>query len=188
MGENTEKYITFSVPIKNQITKIDKDDNDKIVDISYKVRFIDSFRFMSSSLSNLVDNVAADEIKNMFSYECEDCNNKLDYLRFKDNNMLFKCFQCNSWCKNQFEDDLVNKFKNTYDFCNKDISKFILLLRKGIYPYEYTDSWERFEETSFPDNEAFYSSLNTENITDINYRHANKVFKKILFEKSRRLS
>ena len=97
LGENTEKYITFSVPIKKQITKIDKDGNDKIANISYKIKFIDSFRFMSSSLSSLVDNLAADEIKNIFSYECEDCNNKLDYFRFKDNNMLFKCFQCNSW-------------------------------------------------------------------------------------------
>ena len=66
------------------------------MDISYKIRFIDSFRFMSSSLSNLVDNLPANEIKNIFSYECGDCNNKLDYLRFKDNYMLFKCLQCNS--------------------------------------------------------------------------------------------
>ena len=86
-------------------------------------------------------------------------NNKLDYLRFKDNNMLFKCFQYNSWCKKQFEHDLVNKFKNTYEFCNKDINKFILLLRKGIYTYEYMDSWERFYETSLSDEEAFYSSV-----------------------------
>ena len=48
--------------------------------------------------------------------------------------MLFKCFQCNSWYKKQYEDDLINKFKNTYEFCNKDISKFVSLLRKGIYP------------------------------------------------------
>ena len=134
---------------------------------------------MSSSLSNLVNNLAADEIKNIFSYECEYCNNKLDYLRFKDNSMLFKRFQCNSWCKKQFEHDLINKFKHAYEFCNKDISKFILLLRKGIYLYEYMDSWGRFDETSLPDKEAFYSSLNMENITDIEYRHANKVFKKV---------
>ena len=114
------------------------------------------------------------KIKNIFSYECEDCNNKLDYLRFKDNNMSFKCFQCNLWYKKQFEHDLINKFKNIYEFYNKDISKLILLLRKGIYPYEYTDSWERFDETSLPDKEAFYSSRNMENITGIDYRHANK--------------
>ena len=159
LGESTEKYIIFSVPIKEGI------DNGK--SITYKIKLIDSFRFMSSSLSSLVGNLVADEIKNIFSYEYENCKNKLDCLRFKDNNMVFKCFQCNSWYKKQLEGDLINKFKNTYEFCHKDISKFILLLRKGIYPYEYMDSWERFDETSFPDKEAFYSSLNTENIADI---------------------
>ena len=57
LGENTEKYITFSVPFKKKITKKDKDDNDKITKRPYKIKFIDSFRFMSSSLSNLVDNL-----------------------------------------------------------------------------------------------------------------------------------
>ena len=50
LGENTEKYITFSVPTKKEFTKTDKDGNDKIMKISYKIKFIDSFRFMSSSL------------------------------------------------------------------------------------------------------------------------------------------
>ena len=54
-----------------------------------------------------------------------------------------------------------------YEFCNGDINEFILLLRKSVYPYEYMDSWERFEETSLPDKEAFYSSLNVEDITDV---------------------
>ena len=55
LGENTEKYITFSVPIEKEITKKDRDGNDKITKISHKIKFIDRFRFMSSSLSNLVD-------------------------------------------------------------------------------------------------------------------------------------
>ena len=50
LGENTEKYITFSVPIKKEL------DNGK--SITYKIKFIDSFKFMSSSLSNLVDNLS----------------------------------------------------------------------------------------------------------------------------------
>ena len=41
------------------------------------------------------------------------------------------------------------------------------------------DSWERFDETSLPNKEDFYSSLNMEDITDIDYRHAKKVFKEI---------
>ena len=52
-----------------------------------------------------------------------------------------------------------------------------MLFRKGAYTYEYMDSWERFDETSLPDKEAFYSSLNMADITDVNYRHAKKVFK-----------
>ena len=48
MGENTEKYITFSVPISKEL------DNGKT--ITYRLKFIDSFKFMSTSLSSLADN------------------------------------------------------------------------------------------------------------------------------------
>ena len=48
LGENTETYINFSEQINKEITKIDKDGNDKIVDIPYKLKFIDSFRFMAT--------------------------------------------------------------------------------------------------------------------------------------------
>ena len=75
--------------------------------------------------------------------------------------------------------ELIKRFANIYEFCNEDINKFILLLRKGVYPYEYRDSWERFNETSLPDKEAFYSSLNMEDIIDVDHRHANNAFKKL---------
>ena len=65
-----------------------------------------------------------------------------------------------------------------YEFCNKDLNKFILLLRKGAYPYEYMYNWERFNEKSLPNKEPFYSNLNMENIDDIDYRHGNNVFKR----------
>ena len=51
--ENTEKYITFSVPIKKKI-------ENKDIEITYKIKFIDSFRFMATSLSKLVDNLTED--------------------------------------------------------------------------------------------------------------------------------
>ena len=52
-----------------------------------------------------------------------------------------------------------------------------MLLKKGVYPYEYVDNWERFDETSLADTEAFYSNLNIKSITDVDYRHAKQVFK-----------
>ena len=43
---------------------------------------------------------------------------------------------------------------------------------KGIQPYEYIDSWEKFEETRQPSNNAFYSKLNMIAISDQDYEHA----------------
>ena len=67
------------------------------------------------------------------------------------------------------------------------ILKFILLLRKGVYPYEYVDNWERFKETSLPSKKDFYSNLNMEDIDDIDYRHGNNVFNVIQIRELRRL-
>ena len=54
-----------------------------------------------------------------------------------------------------------------------------MLLRKGVYPYEYMESWERFDETYFPNKEAFYSSLNMTVITHVDCRHAKRVFENL---------
>ena len=70
----------------------------------------------------------------------------------------------------------IKNFPTLYKFCNGDLNKFFLLLRKGIYPYEYIDSWERFDENTIPPKEAFYSELNLENITDKDYEHVKKVW------------
>ena len=51
-----------------------------------------------------------------------------------------------------------------------------MLLRKGVYPYEYMDSWERFDETTLPNKKAFYSELNLKGITNKDFAHAQKVF------------
>ena len=51
-----------------------------------------------------------------------------------------------------------------------------MLLRKGVYLYEYINSWEKFNETVLPPKKAFYSNLNLENISDEDYLHAQKVW------------
>ena len=54
------------------------------------------------------------------------------------------------------------------------INKFILLLRKGVYPYEYLDSWEKSDENTLPPKKDFYSNLNLEDISDEDDTHAQK--------------
>ena len=145
LGENTEKYITFSVPLKKKI-------ENKDIEINYKIKFIDSCRFMSSSLSKLVDNLS----EGIHNNKCFDCKSNLDYVRItKNKKLLLKCFNCNIYYKKNFNNDLIKIFKNTYSFCDNDLNKFVLLLRKGVYPDEYMDSCERFNETSFQTKKIF---------------------------------
>ena len=87
LGENTEKYITFSVPIKKEITKKDNSGNDKITKISYKIKFIDSCRFMSTSLSNLASNLS----EGLHNDRCIDCKSCLDCMTTKDEQLIFRC-------------------------------------------------------------------------------------------------
>ena len=68
---------------------------------------------------------------------------------------------------------LKERLFNTY----KSSTQFILLLRKGVYQYEYMDDWEKFNETTLPEKEDFYSHLNIEDISDADYAHAKRVCK-----------
>ena len=149
LRQNTEKYITFSVPIEKEL------DNGKT--ISYKIKFISSFRFISSSLSSLIDNLS----EGVHSDKCTDCKSSpLEYMLLKDDQLIITFFECKKNYKKDFNKELIKRFANIYEFCDEDINKFILLLRKGIYPYEYVVGWERSDEKSLPDKETFYSSLN----------------------------
>ena len=89
---------------------------------------------MSSSLSKLVDNLS----EGIHNNKCVDCKSNLDYVRItKNEKLLLKCFNCDSYYKEKFNKDLIKKFENTYSLCNNTLNKFVLLLRKGVYPYEY---------------------------------------------------
>ena len=137
-----------------EIAKKDKYDNDKTTKISSKIKFIDSFRFMSSSLSNLVDNLS-EGLHNDRSMDCKFC---LDYMTTKDEQLIFRCFESKKDYIKDFNKERINRFSNTYKFCNGDINKFVLLLRKGVYQYEYMHSWERFNETSLPEKKLFIAT------------------------------
>ena len=129
---------------------------------------------MSSSLSNLVDNLC----EGLHCDKFIDCKSCLDYMSVEDDQLIFRCFEFKNNYKEDFNKKLIKRFANIYEFCNKDINKSILLLRKSVYPYEYIDSWQKFDETSLPDKKAFYSSLNQKDITDVDHRHVKRVFKK----------
>ena len=89
----------------------------------------------------------------------------------------YKCLCCNKDYSNKLDKELKKKFKNTFKFFNNDINNPILLLRKGFYPYEYMDDWEKFIETTLPEKEEFYSSLSMEEFTDADYMHGKRVCK-----------
>jgi len=108
-----EKYISFS----------------KYVSKTFTIRFVDTCRFLPSSLENLA------------------------------NNLITPNFV---------------KFRETAKHFNAE--HMTLVTRKGVYPYEYTDGWEKLGETSLPDKNGFYSMLNELGVKDAEYAHANKVW------------
>ena len=99
-----------------------------------------------------------------------------EFVGFKNSRLNYKCKECKKSCT-KVVSELTKNFPILYKFCNGDLNKFFLLLRKGIYPYEYMDKWERFDENTIPPKKAFYSELNLENITDKDYEHVKKVWK-----------
>ena len=88
--------------------------------------------------------------------------------------MIFKCKECNDKLPKPIN-ELIKKFPNIYKFCNDDLNKFVLLLRKGVYPFQDMDNWEKFNETTLPLKEAFYSKLNRKCMSEEDYAHAQKV-------------
>ena len=120
---NEEKYISFSKEIKVG-EFIDK--KGKTREVKRELRFIDSYKFMGSSLDCLSKNLTKDQFKNIKSY-----------------------------------------------YSGKQLD---LLLRKGVYPYDWVDSIDKFSETQLPPHEAFYSKLCDEGIRHEDYLHAQNVW------------
>ena len=103
--------------------------------------------------------------------KCETCG-----IKYKDDALIeCKCLYCNKTCQEKFDKNLKRGFVNMYKFCNHDIKKFILLLRKDVKPYEYMVDSEKLSQTLLPEKEDFYSHLNMADITDAEYSHAERV-------------
>ena len=140
LGENTEKYITFTVPIEKEVTRIDKNGEEITKNISYILQFIDSARFMASSLSILVNNFSEGihKIKCKYGHnskKCKTCRMKYkycdcfhEYRNFKDDLIEYKCLCCNKNYQDKFNEKLKKRFFNIFKFPNHDNNKFILLL------------------------------------------------------------
>ena len=122
-----ENYITFSKRIDVDVYQ----KKGKLVLLKFEIRFIDSFKFLQTSLANLVSNLQPTDLKNL------------------------------------------NKFirNNTS-----------LLTRKGVYPYDYVSSLDKFKETKLPPKEAFYSKLYDEEISEDDYQHAINVWNTFHFQ------
>ena len=121
IGDNMEKYITFPVTITKEVIN---NNGDKKT-ITYKLKFFDSFRFMSNSLSELVDNMAG-----IFkSQECKSCiekmkiNSECCFVGLKNNILIYKCKECTEECKKPIN-ELKEKSPGIYRFCNGDLNKF----------------------------------------------------------------
>ena len=123
IAKTEEDYISFTKTITvDTFVKEGKE-----IKVRRDIRFLDSFRFMSNSLSELASNLTR-------------------------------------------HDNLSRYFEGTFLELVKP--------RKGVYPYDYMDSFERLDETSLPSQDDFYSKLNDENISADDYKHAKRVWDK----------
>ena len=112
-----KKYITFSVPIDKEL------DNGKT--IIYRLKFFDSFRFMATSLSSLLDNLCE-----IYKKECKRCKERkkiksvCNFIGIKNIKLHYQCKECK---KGQLKpiNGLIKKFPNRYQFCNGGINKFV---------------------------------------------------------------
>ena len=96
------------------------------------MKFIDSCRFMQTKLSDLVDNLS--EINDK---ECKKCmeikriRSECEFIGLKDNRLKYKRKECDDTSAKSV-DDLIKKFPITYKFCDGNLNKFVLLLRKAF--------------------------------------------------------
>ena len=89
-----------------------------------------------------------------YKMERKNIKSECEFIGFENNRLNYRCKESKRISTKSIN-ELIEKFPRIYQFCKGDLNKFVLLLRQGVYPYEYMDSWERFNETSLPDKKIF---------------------------------
>ena len=170
IANNEEKYISFS---KTLVVDSYIDGNGKLKEVKRKLRFLDSFKFMASPLDNLVSNLTK-------CGKCNTCSPPACIHRYIENGKIIqdksignctRCINClliGKPCITPTDSRLVETKKYF-----KDTS---LLMRKGVYPYDYMNCIEKFNDTELPAKELFYNKLNDTHISDDDYQHAQNIW------------
>ena len=140
--------------------------------------FIDSFQFMSSSLENLVKNITK-------CGKCDACNpgncikrvvNSKDHaMHHKTSFSCGECINCKNSAKLCMKLNHDNLIFTSKEFEGEQLS---LMIKKGVYPYDYMNSFKKFEDNRLPKKEDFFSIMNNKHITDEEYQHAQNVWNK----------
>ena len=98
----------------------------------------------------------------------------MNFLNLKITDCIYKCKECGKRCT-KLKNEVIKNFPIMHQFCNGDLNKYFLLIRKSVYPYEDMDSWKKIDETAIPPKEALYSELNEEGISDADHAHVQKL-------------
>ena len=111
---------------------------------------------MSASLSNFVDNLSGifNSLESKLCMEKIKINSECCFVGLKNDRLIYRCKECKEEWKRTIN-ELIEKFPSIYQFCNGNLNKFVLLLRKGVYPCENMNNWEKFDETTLPSKEPF---------------------------------
>ena len=168
---NKERYISFNVKINVKLAGI-KYKNGTQVHKNIQLRFIDSCRFMASSLDKLASNLCS-----TVGIQCDKRKGNMELINISGDYIAsLGCERCRSKkTKDVDKEELKKDFNHTSRFWGCD-GKFRLMMRKGIYPYEYMDDWEKFEKAGLPPKDSFYSRLNIKGISDQDYEHEQQVW------------
>ena len=126
---------------------------------------------MVSSLDKLASNLC-----DTSEIQCDKCKDNMELINNSgDYIALLRCKRCKTKKTKDLDEWVLKKTYHTGRSWGCD-EKFCLMIRKGIYPYKYMNCWKKFEETSLPPKDAFYSRLNMKGISDQDHEHAQQVW------------